>query len=352
MTANRQTPLLFRPARSSDSDSLYDMALTAGVGMTNLPQDRAMLTAMAEASEAALTAASPPAGARFWFVLLDGETVVGTALIISAVGLDWPFYSFRRNRIANVSLALGRSTTLEMLTLSNDYNGAVEVGGLIVSPTLRGTGAGPIAARARYLFLGLHREWFGPRVMAELRGWLRPDGTSPVWDTLGQPFYGMDFAAADALSGTAGNQFIAELGPRHPIYADMLGIEAREALGKPHDQSAPAYRLLRHEGFSENGYIDVFDGGPQLDAEIDRLAAVLEMRTHTLLDGMPEGEARLMLVSAGRGIDFRTICTPCDISASGVRIDAVAAQTLAVTPGEQLTVTPHPSPFATKGLRA
>src|SRR3546814_5388597 len=46
------------------------------------------------------------------------------------------------------------------------------------------------------------------------------DGTSPVWEALGRPFYRMDFDEADRFGGRYGNQFIAELGPHFPLYAD------------------------------------------------------------------------------------------------------------------------------------
>src|SRR3546814_4864872 len=79
-----------------------------------------------------------------------------------------------------------------------------------------------------------HRDWFPDRVMAELRGHQSADGTSPVWEALGRPFYRMDFDEADRFGGRYGNQFIAELGPHFPLYADLLPPAARAALGRPH----------------------------------------------------------------------------------------------------------------------
>src|SRR3546814_2150032 len=93
----------------------------------------------------------------------------------------------------SVSQALGRSITLETLAPSNHFDGAAEVGGLIVLPSARGGGAGRLAARSRYMFMAGHRDWFPDRVMAELRGHQSADGTSPVWEALGRPFYRMDF---------------------------------------------------------------------------------------------------------------------------------------------------------------
>src|SRR3546814_8828873 len=68
----------------------------------------------------------------------------------------------------------------------------------------------------------------------------------------------MDFDEADRFGGRYGNQFIAELGPHFPLYADLLPPAARAALGRPHAQSRPAYDMLLAEGFRDEGYIDVF----------------------------------------------------------------------------------------------
>ena len=86
------------------------------------------------------------------------------------------------------------------------------MGGLFVDPTARGHAVGGLTARSRYLFIALHREWFGRRVMAELRGWQDAEGKSPVWEAIGRRFYDMDFEDADRTNAVEGNQFIADLG--------------------------------------------------------------------------------------------------------------------------------------------
>ena len=86
----------------------------------------------------------------------------------------------------------------------------------------------------------------------------------------------MEFEAADVANAAMGNQFIADLMPRHPIYVALLPKAARDTLGRPHDNAAPAFNMLLKEGFSFRGYIDVFDGGPLVDARIDEIKTVQE----------------------------------------------------------------------------
>ncbi|MGH6616115.1 arginine N-succinyltransferase [Sphingomonas sp.] len=326
-----------RPARPDDVDAVMAMARAAGPGMTNLQPDRDALGAMLAASEARLLKGGDALNATpLWFLLIADAAVIGTAAIFPSVGMTWPFYSYQRNRLVNVSVALDRSVTIETLTLNNDFNGAAEVGGLIVLPQARGMRAGRIAARGRYLFMAEHRSWFPTRVMAELRGWLDGKGRSPVWEGIGRPFYGMDFDMADRFGGRHGNQFIAELGPRYPIYADMLPSAARGALGKPHDDSRAAYEMLLAEGFLDEGYIDIFDGGPQVSIGIDLLRGVRESRVGllTATDLPPGGGGHLL--TTGEGGAFR--CTRGDVVAAGheLAIDAGAAERLGVSVGDRV----------------
>ena len=58
----------------------------------------------------------------------------------------------------------------EMLTLSNDLDGASEVGGLFLHAGERSAGVGALLARSRYLFIRRHRARFADKTLAELRG--------------------------------------------------------------------------------------------------------------------------------------------------------------------------------------
>ena len=186
--------------------------------------------------------------------------------------------------------------------LANDFDGETEIGGLFVDPAARGTGVGGLTARARYLFIAAHRDWFRGRVIAELRGYQDDDGRSPVWEALGRHFYEMDFHEADR-TGALDGQFIADLGPRYPIYRSLLPADAQAALGRPHDDGRPAYDMLIAEGFRADGYVDIFDGGPTLVADIDALRTVRATRTATLAYGPPGGDP--VLAGGGTGPAFR-----------------------------------------------
>lgn len=85
-------------------------------------------------------------------------------------------------------------------------------------------------------------------------------------------FYG--FQPGGFLCGTGQKAFIAELMPKHPIYTHFLSEEAQAVIGEVHPQTAPARAVLEKEGFRYRHYIDIFDGGPTLECDIDRVRAI------------------------------------------------------------------------------
>ncbi len=69
--------------------------------------------------------------------------------------------------------------------------------------------------------------------------------------------------------------------PKHPLYIDFLSPEAQAVIGKVHPQTAPARTVLEKEGFRYLNYIDIFDGGPTLECDIDRVRAIRKSRLVT-----------------------------------------------------------------------
>ena len=66
--------------------------------------------------------------------------------------------------------------------------------------------------------------------------------------------------------------------PRFPVYVDLLGAEARKVIAEVHPHTLPAAKVLMSEGLKYQGYVDIFDAGPTLEANIADLRAVKESR--------------------------------------------------------------------------
>ena len=325
---------VLRMASEADIDGVMALATAGGSGLTNLPPDRDMLASRIGASERAVAdAGAREAGAAIMLVVERGSRIVAVSGIFPRVGAEWPFYSYRLTRQANRSPAVDRLKAQTLLNLVNDFDGEAEIGMLFVDPAMRGGALGTLAARGRYLFIAAHREWFGRRVMAELRGWQDADGRSPVWEAIGRHFYDMDFQEADRTGALTGNQFIADLGPRYPLYLSLLPASAQAALGRPHDDGRPAFDMLVAEGFHAGDYVDIFDGGPTVVADIDAIKTVREAR-QVAMAGVAAGGVR-SLVAVGSGADFRV--ARGEVDADG-RVDPALNSALRLRPGDTMLV--------------
>jgi len=328
-----------RPATLSDLDALYELAKLTGGGFTNLPPDRGSLASKLERSATALAReADEHVDDLFVMVLEDGETgqVRGTCQIFTKVGQNWPFYSYRIGTLTQVSRELKRTFRADMLTLATDLEGASEVGGLFLHPRERAGGLGMLLARSRYLFIKQHRARFSDRTLAELRGVIDEAGASPFWDGLAGKFFGMTFQEADEFNAVNGNQFIADLMPKHPIYTAMLPESARAVIGMPHPSGRAAMRMLEHEGFVHDKYIDIFDGGPTMVAHTDRIQAIRDAVEHRVARiGDVQGERRL--ATAGRLATWRAGYAEIETLGDGeIAIDEKGARLLSVREGDTI----------------
>ena len=328
---------VIRAARDEDLQALYEMAKLTGGGFTNLqPEKDVLRTKLALSHQAFARTDDAPVDELFVLVLENVETgeVRGTCQIFTAVGQRWPFYSYRIATITKHSEELGRTFRAEMLSLVNDLEGSSEVGGLFLHPGERAGGLGMLLARSRYLFIARHRARFADRILAELRGVIDEAGGSPFWDGVAGRFFGMNFQEADSFNATHGNQFIADLMPKHPIYTAMLSETARSVIGLPHPSGRAAMRMLENEGFAWERYIDIFDGGPTMTARTDHVRTVREAKTAPVAALESGGEAAL--VATGRLGGFRAALGRVSVREDGVAVDPAAAAALRLKVGDEV----------------
>ena len=327
-----------RPARNEDFQALYEMAKLTGGGFTNLPPDRGSLVDKLIRSEKSFaTEAGEPGDELFVFMLenMENGQVRGTCQVFGMVGVDTPFYSYRISTLTQTSQALGKTFRAEMVSLTTDLEGSSEVGGLFLHPGERAGGLGLLLARSRYLFIKLHRERFGRRVLAELRGVIDEAGGSPFWDAIAGRFFGMNFQEADEFNAAHGTQFIADLMPKTPIYTAMLPESARAVMGVPHPSGRAAMKMLESEGFQFDCYIDIFDGGPTMVAPTDQIRTVRESRELVLAAIAEKVEGPNMMLARGRLADFVACCGPVHTdSEERATLDRPTAALLGIEPGQ------------------
>lgn len=335
--------MYIRPITLNDHASVLHLAQKAGVGMTSLPPDADVLLAKIQRAEVSFAGnCKNPADESYLFVLEEPETgkVAGICGILCHVGLRQPFYSYKLSTITQSSQSLGIFSRQQTLSVVNDYTGTSEIGSLYLLPEYRRDGMGRLLSRMRFLFMAEFPQHFSQKIISEIRGVHDPKGNSPFYDSLAKPFFQMDFRQADYLSATKGNQFIADLMPKYPIYVSLLPKRARDVIGQPYAASEPAKALLEAEGFFFNDYLDIFDGGPTLEAYLTDLRTVKESIRATVA-AVEEGvtsERYLACNTCFAG--FRAAMAELEAGVDGtVRISRKTAESLQLEPGDAMRYT-------------
>ncbi|MCW4153223.1 MULTISPECIES: arginine N-succinyltransferase [Halomonadaceae] len=274
-----------RPIARDDLDGLQALAQQAGVGFTSLPDNREFLAGKIEAAARAFEERTPVDDRLYFFVLEDEDNgeLAGCCAIEGQVGREVPFYNYRLGTLAHSSVQLDLHRTIDTLFLSSDHTGDAEVCSLFLRPEYRGEANkhlrnGALLSKARWLFIAQFRDRFPDKVLAEMRGVFDEHNTSPFWESLGKHFFPMDFNEADRLTGLGQKSFIGELMPKFPIYTTFMSEDARACIGQVHRHTRPAMEMLRKEGLRWEGYIDIFDGGPTVEAYIDDVRAIRNSR--------------------------------------------------------------------------
>src|SRR5690554_7110765 len=340
--------LVIRAVQPDDLDDLYAMAEGAGKGMTSLPADRELLRRKIQRAGEGFNQRCAPEAGLYLFALEDTETgrAVGISGIEARVGLEEVFYNYRLSLTVNASCELGVHVRTPTLHLSNDMTDTTEIGSLLLADEYKGGGNGLLLSRCRFMFLDDFRRHFSEKVFAEMRGISDQHGRSPLWDALGSKFFDMEFSEADMLSGLGNKSFIAELMPKYPIYLPMLPEEARAVIGMVHDNTRPALKMLQAEGFNFNGMVDIFDGGPAVEAFVNSIRTVREsINRHTMVVSKPINldvppEQRVM-ISNRSFRDFRVTTLPMEcIGPDTVRIPREVAEALLIESGDPVRLAP------------
>lgn len=365
---------LIRQSHPGDVSTLVKMAKM--VYFINLPPSEQFILDKIEHSHRCFEAVAPDTGGRtksrggrrpqaatevtghaamerdsefFMFSLEDvatGGGVIGTSQVRARQGGPGnPNWSFRITEKRYYSPALKFGTTHAVGQLYGDESGPSELGGLILQPSYRGHADRPgrFLSFVRFHFIGLFRQVFADRIIAEMMGPLGPDGENLFWDAFGRKFIPVKFAEADRFC-QHDRSFIPDLLPKEEIYLSLLPLEVQNSLGVVSRDTIPARRLLESLGFKHRGFIDPFDGGPHLDASTDKIPLV--KLTRRLRLGRSVSSARctvpaiVSVLSAEEG--FRAVQAPVswDGESDSVRLDAATMAALGVSTGQTVGFTP------------
>ncbi len=270
--------LVVRPITKQDYEALHTCAVESGHGFTSLPVNEELLTNRIDHSVYSFDKpeVKEPGDEGYLMVGFDSETgeVAGTTGIEASIGWDVPFYTYHISKVVHSSPKLGVNNVVKLLTFGNNYTGCSEICTLFLRPQFRKGLNGRLMSKCRFLMMAEHPHRFSETVFAEMRGVSDDEGNSPFWQWLQEHFFSIEFTMADYLTGIGKKGFIADLMPKLPIYINLLSPEAQAVIGKVHDNTRPALRLLEQEGFSCRGYVDIFDAGPSVECDLRNIDSV------------------------------------------------------------------------------
>lgn len=328
------TPFI-RPVRPEDYNQLREFARVTGGGMTNLPNDDVALKDRIDRAVASFASGATEPGGEVYMMVLDyGGRIMGTTGVFSAIGLKEGFINYKLIDEVHHSEEFNMTTRRTVLMPSHDFTACAEVGMLFVAPDARRGGWGKLLARARYLFIAQKPEIIADHICAELRGWRGAHGEQPFWESVGRHFFEMGFEEADLHNAAHGNQFIQDMMPRHPVYTVFLSPEARACIGKPHESAQAAYDMLVAEGFEWDNYIDIFDGGPLVDAKTSQIRTIVDSRAKRVFALGDVEKGKTYLMAAGAVSDFRCVREKAQIDGDSLIISKSTAKALNVKVGD------------------
>ena len=301
-------------------------------------------------SVAGLTSLGGAAGAspQFMFVIENTDTgnPVGCCAAITQMGSEThPSVIMRLDKRNFFSKDLQTGATHVTATVELDTSGPSEIGGLILAPSFRGhrDKLGKQLSYARFHYIGLHRDRFEDKIIAEMMAAISDEGHNPFWEHCSRRFINLTYAEADRFCQKS-REFMMSLLPREPLYLTLLPPEARAVVGEVGPDTVPARKMLESLGFEHRGKIDPFDAGPVLEAEIDDIPIVKSTR-RVRLDGAcatdDATEQAMISFDSDEGGGFRAIRAACAFAGDGaICLPREAIDALGAEEGVELGFTP------------
>jgi arginine N-succinyltransferase len=334
--------VLLREARPADYRQI--LRLARELDSTSLPTGATELAELLECSKTSFAGkVRERSRARYVFAAeeISSRRIVAVSMIIGKHGTpSSPHYYFEVADDERYSHSLKRMFRHTYLRLRYAMDGPTEIGGLIVSPELRGhpERIGKQISWVRFLYIARNRRRFESQVLAEMLPPNLPGHQNRFWDHYGRRVTGLSYKQADRLS-TRDKEFIRALFPDSPIYVLMLPEEIRTAIGEVGDNTRGALRILEQAGMRYLNQIDPFDGGPYYGCRVDEVAPIRSCGTYRAVAGTP-GETTRFLVSRRDPRGYRAVASIAEIRKRQIIVPAPVFDILNIRQDDQVDSTP------------
>lgn len=338
--------VVVRPVREDDLKIICGFGEQVGFGFTSLMNNPSVMLKKIEQSLLSFNGHQAIESRQFFFVMEYHEQnsspiVIGTCAIDAPQGQTGPLYNYKLSTVTQLSEKLNKYRQHKVLELVTDYQNTSQLSALFLQKSFRGYHRGELLSRSRCLFITEFPHFFSDILFAQMRGLIDEVGNSLFWDSIGRYFFDMDFKEANDLRMTQGEQFISDLMATYPIYIELLSKEFQQIIGEPHVDTRGALRLLNDEGFKNRGYVDIFEGGPIIEAYKSELKTTLESKSCKIHDikkiETPSLVNQFPKIISNTRLDFRATLGVVECTESeGVCIDEHMANILQVSIGDNI----------------
>jgi arginine N-succinyltransferase len=286
---------LIRPSSKKDLEALVEFSYRSQRGLTSLPRNPGILENKIIISEKSFEKKAEAPGKDYYLFVLedtDEKKVVGCSAIYSLTGWDEPIYYFRivDNRFLWPVHYEEAGSKLCSLYLLREY---------------REKGLGKLLSLSRFHFIKDYEHRFSEEIYAEMRGFIQPPNYCPFWEAVGRKIIGMSFEDFENELDKS-HEILSSLMVGEPIDLHTLPKEAQEAVGKTHESTKGALKLLEQEGFVFSREISIDDGGPRVVAKTKALTTGKASQKILLSDISSISHEGPLLLSNCR-LDFRAI---------------------------------------------
>lgn len=330
--------ICFRRCYLNDLDRLIILAQKVEPGLT-LPNSPELLEQLLLFSDRSFNKTINSPGEEYYFFVLEDlneKKIIGTSVIQAYVGSESPFYSFKLENQTKISKTIGIKVQHQTLTLVTENAGKSELSTLFLDPVYRNHENGNCLSRSRFLFIKFFPERFCRQIIAELRGVII-NNSSPFYDKVIFPFLRIPFNQALNLVINKKKEFIAELLPFTPIYADLLPINIRKYIGQIHPNTAPAQHMLAKQGFEFDNYVHIFDAGPTMEATIQNIRTIKNTILCKLCK-IKEPETKDSFLISNTLLDFKAMIAGIDFTDDGCILSQEIADCLGINIGDQVLI--------------
>lgn len=326
-SSNKSLSMYIRPVTHGDLQEVFELAQQAPSGLTSLPADLDILSEKIAQSVSSQSAKENQEWQRHLFVLYDPveHRIVGISGLEKEKNYA-PHYS--HNDLATIYL-------------ETKPIGPTKLGSLLLKPNYRGQGAGYLLSKSRFLYIAETRHLIGEKLHAELRGYTDPTGTSHFWQDIGQHIYGSNFSLIDQLRGSQPEFFSSNYLAPHEIPLSFLKQCTLENIGRVNQETKNAMRMLIQEGFRFTPHIDILDGGPILESNIEDIFIVRKSIVCQLflnkknIDTIQE----LWMISNGRPDNFKACLHPAFYVDDHLQVDQRTLDILEIKSGTKVRAT-------------